>query len=141
MRKLSLVVLLASTLASFFASAADLVATEVWSRASIPGAPNGVAYGKFGNESTTAVTIVGVATDVARAAEIHEHVVVGEQLRMRRVPELTITANNSAEFKPGGLHFMLFGLKAPLQAQERFQLTLRFSDGAEQHIEVIVREN
>jgi len=35
-------------------------------------------------------------------------------------------AGGSAEFKPGGMHIMLVGLKQPLKAGDSFPLTLAF---------------
>ena len=47
--------------------------------------------------------------------------------RMRMVHSLDVPAGAEVKLAPGGNHIMLEGLKAPLAAGERFQLTLRFA--------------
>ena len=47
-------------------------------------------------------------------------------------------SGKTVELKPGGLHIMLVGLKAPLKAGERFAMKLRFEKAGEVTIDVPV---
>ena len=47
-------------------------------------------------------------------------------MRMRAAGPQTIPAGGALQMKPGGMHIMLTGLKAPLKAGQRLPLTLRF---------------
>jgi len=48
-------------------------------------------------------------------------------MKMRALPQLELKAGQKLEMKPGaGAHIMLFGLKKPLVAGDKFPLTLTF---------------
>ena len=62
----------------------------------------------------------------------------GDVMRMREVNAIDLPAGKTVELKPGGLHIMLVGLKAPLKAGERFAMKLRFEKAGEVTIDVPV---
>ena len=45
---------------------------------------------------------------------------------MRAVPGIAVAAGQAVAMKPGGLHLMLTGLRAPLRPGNKLPLTLRF---------------
>ena len=47
-------------------------------------------------------------------------------LAMRPLPSVSIPAGGAFEFAPGGAHFMLMELSAPLEAGASFPMTLHF---------------
>ncbi|MGM0630050.1 MAG: copper chaperone PCu(A)C [Pseudomonadota bacterium] len=121
------------------AFANSLTVTDAWARASIPGTENGAAYATFENAGNEAVTITHVSSDVSRVAEVHRHVMSGDVMKMEAVESLSLDPNEVIKFQPGGYHFMLFGLNAPLKTEERFSLTLHFESGSSQEIEILVK--
>jgi copper(I)-binding protein len=48
-------------------------------------------------------------------------------MKMRPVPSVALDTGKPVTLKPGGLHVMLMGLKAPLKAGDSFPLTLTFT--------------
>lgn len=116
-------------LLSVSVQAAQVEVTQAWVKPTIPGTVNGAGYMVVRNHGDQAVTLIGIKTDAARAAEVHQHV-TGEDgmMRMRRVPELVIDANESVTFQPGGYHVMFFGVKIPFKVGEEVAFELQFAD-------------
>lgn len=117
---------------------ATLIVTQPWSRATPPGAPIGVAYLEIANKGP-ADTLVRLESPVARDVQVHASYSEGGMMRMRPVATLEIPAQGHVQFKPGGLHLMLIGLKQPLKEGERIGLTLVFQNAGPVHVEVIVQ--
>ena len=57
---------------------------------------------------------------------------------MRPVAEIQVKPGETVVLKPGALHLMLVGLKAPLREGERFPVILRFARAGEVTIQVSV---
>jgi hypothetical protein len=76
---------------------------------------------------------------VASVVELHTHTADGGVMRMRQVEAIDVTGGTTTQLRPGGLHIMLIGLKAPLKEGTRFPLTLKFEKAGEVALEVAVR--
>src|SRR5690554_6504583 len=100
-------VLLAGLSAIPALSVADVMAHDPWLRESVPGAANGAGFMVLHNPGNTPVSLVGARTDAAQRAEIHEHVMVGEMMRMQQIEELVVPAGGQVVLQPGGYHLML----------------------------------
>lgn len=120
---------------------ADLHIIHPWARALPPVAPTGAAYLTIENRGTVADTLTEVSTPVAGHAEIHEHIHQDGLMKMQQIDGLPLPAGDSVNFKPGGYHIMLFNLKQPLVAGERFPLTLHFQQAGQLDVEVAVEED
>ncbi|HXF45826.1 MAG TPA: copper chaperone PCu(A)C [Burkholderiaceae bacterium] len=116
----------------------DLTIEDAWARASAGGQTSGAAYLKIKNAGA-ADKLLSASAPVANAVELHTHLMDGTTMRMRKVEAIDVTGGGTTELKPGGLHVMLIGLKAPLKAGEKFPLTLKFERGGEVKVEVEVR--
>jgi hypothetical protein len=77
-----------------------------------------------GNEADQ---LIGATSPVAATVELHTHVMEGDVMRMRPVKAIEVNAGEPAVLKPGGLHVMLIGLRAPLKQGASFPLTLTFA--------------
>src|SRR5207302_11463713 len=86
----------------------------------------GVAYLTIVNTGTADDRLIAAATPVAEKAEPHSTVTENGVMKMRPVQAVDVKAGGKAELKPGGLHLMLTGLKAPLKEGGTFPLTLTF---------------
>lgn len=60
-------------------------------------------------------------------------------MKMRPVTSVELLPGKKVEFKPGGLHVMLIGLKQPLKQGAHFPLTLRFAHTPPVTVEVVVQ--
>lgn len=143
--------MLRKTLSSFFCAAllscsavaheyelGDLYIDHPWARALPPVVPSGAAYLQIENRGDATHTLVAARSPVADKVEVHEHVHADGLMKMQQVEQLTIGAGEKIIFEPGGYHLMMFGLKQPLIAGERFPLTLVFDNAGSIEIEVMI---
>lgn len=119
---------------------ADLHIQHPWSRALPPVAPTGAAYMVIENRGDAADTLKDATTPIAGHTELHEHVHQGDLMKMQRVDSVQIAPGEQVAFTPGGYHVMLFELKEPLVAGNRYPMTLTFEHAGEIEVEVHVSE-
>ncbi len=100
-------------------------------RSTVAGQAAGGGYLKLTNKGAAADRLLGASAPVAAAVELHTMRMDGNVMRMNAVPAIELPAGQTVELKPGGLHLMFMGLKAPLKAGEGFPLTLRFEKAGE----------
>jgi len=99
----------------------------------------GAAY--FTVESRGAADrLVSAASPAAEKVELHSMTMDGTIMRMRQVEGIDVPAGGKAVLQSGGLHVMLFGLKAPLKEGDRFPLTLAFAKAGKIEVEVVVEK-
>ena len=136
------IVMTASSLLFSAASAADgPMIMEAWARPSIGSAGNSAAYMKVMNHGDAADRLVDAKSDVARKTELHTHIMEDNVAKMRRVEGgVEVPAKGNVEFKPGGLHVMLIGLKSKLAEGDSFPLTLVFEKKGEVVVDVKVQK-
>ncbi len=118
----------------------DLHIMAPWSRPLPAVSVNGAAYMTLMNMGSEADKLVAVSTPAAKKAEIHNHVMEGGLMKMRRVENITIAPGASTVLEPGGLHVMLMGLTEPLVEGKSFPLTLQFQRAGSVEVEVMVSE-
>ncbi|MEO6032900.1 MAG: copper chaperone PCu(A)C [Burkholderiaceae bacterium] len=109
-----------------------------YARATAPGQPNGGAYLKLVNTGTAGDRLMSVNADVARSVELHSMSMQGDVMHMRQVEAVEVPAGKTVDLKPGGLHVMLLGLKAPLKEGEKFPIKLTFEKAGELTVTVNV---
>lgn len=127
--------------AAFGGGAADQVSlSDPYARAAAPGQPNGVVYLGLANVSDQAHSLVGAESDAAETVELHDHLMEGGMMKMRRVQRIELPPGSALSLEPGGLHLMLIGLKRQLEPDQRIGLTLIFEDGTRTHASVPVRQ-
>ena len=81
-------------------------------RAMAPGQNSTAAYCDIINTGPTDVIVTGAATcGPDLRVELHETRMHNGRMRMRRIPELTIAAGETATLRPGGMHWMLMGMQ------------------------------
>jgi copper(I)-binding protein len=129
--------------ASFATSAQELKSGSLtlidpWARATVTGQGSGAAYLTIRNDGGTD-RIVSASAPVSNVVELHTHTLDGGVMRMRQVDAIDVTGGTTTQLKPGGLHIMLIGLKAPLKAGDSFPLTLKFEKAGEVKLDVKIR--
>ncbi|MNQ68761.1 hypothetical protein D3C85_833250 [compost metagenome] len=151
MLKLSLVkqslLLAALLLPACFANAheytvGDLQIAHPWSQELPPNAPNVAAYFVIQNHGKTADRLLSVASPIAGKAELHEHVMQNDLMKMQQVPSVDIPAGGTVTFAPMAYHVMLLELKdrSLLTDGKRFALTLHFEKSGDVTVEVAVQK-
>jgi hypothetical protein len=124
-------------------ASAQVDITDAWVRATVQGQK---ATGAFMNlTAKTDSRLVGVKTDAAAVAEIHEMKMEKDVMRMKRVSVLPLPAGKTVSLKPGSYHVMLMGLKEPLPLDSHVQLTLMFEDAkgvkSQQELHLMTTQN
>lgn len=122
-------------------SLGDLHIAQPWSREMPPSAPTAAAYFVVHNQGARADRLLGAETPVAGKAQLHQHLNRDGLMKMEHVPAVEIPAGGEAAFAPMGYHVMLFDLKRPLRAGDRFPLTLHFEQAGDVTLEVAVQKD
>jgi copper(I)-binding protein len=126
---LILTMMLAGSMASMGheIKAGDLLLTDLWCRATPPGAKVGAAYLTIENKGTAADRLVGLSSPASGQAEVHEMSMANGVMTMRPVTGgVALPPGKKVTLSPGGYHIMLTGLKAPLKEGEMLHVTLKF---------------
>jgi len=125
--KRPLFALLAAAL--FSASAfAQVTVSEPWVRATVPAQKATGAFMRL--QSPAPARLVGVQTEVAGRAELHEMAMDGQTMRMRKVEGIELPAGKPVNLASGGYHVMLFDLKRQVKEGESVAITLTIQDAA-----------
>lgn len=130
---------LATSLAAPPALADGLSVTNAWSRSTPEVAKVGVVYFTLANDTKKSDRLLKLSTPVAQKAEVHRTEVLDGIARMREVAVLHVDAGQTLEFKPGGMHVMLTGLRKPLVAGTTYELDLLFEVAGARKVRVSVR--
>jgi copper(I)-binding protein len=72
--------------------------------------------------------LVRASTTAAQAVEMHRSSVEDGVARMRRIDALAFKQQETVAFEPGGTHFMLIGLRAPLADGQQLPFELEFKN-------------
>ena len=126
--------------ASVFAheyQAGGLTIGHPYARPTAPSQPTGGGYLKLVNKGP-ADRLLSASAPIASGVEMHSMGMEGDVMRMREVDAIDVPAGKTVELKPGGLHLMFVGLKAPLAAGQRFPLKLKFEKAGEVAVDVVV---
>lgn len=109
-----------------------------YARASVPGQVAGGGYLSLDNRGAGADRLLSASADVSQSVQLHSMAMEGDVMRMRQVEGIELPAGQKVELKPGGLHIMFVGLKAPLKAGDKFPMTLKFEKAGEVKVQVSV---
>jgi copper(I)-binding protein len=108
-------------------------------RAMPPGQPNTAAFLSLSNKSDQAIELISASTSIANKAEYHSHTKDSKGvMRMAKEDRIKIAAGQTFEFKTGGYHIMIMGLKKALKPGETVQITLTDSKGKNYPLELPV---
>ncbi|MBN2753193.1 MAG: copper chaperone PCu(A)C [Rhodospirillaceae bacterium] len=117
----------------------SLTVSRVWARASAGMARAGAAFMIIDNSGPETDALIAASAPVSAVVELHTHVNDGGMMRMRQVDRITVPAQGRTELKPGGLHVMFIGLKAPLVEDTHFDLSLVFEKAGRIVVPVTVK--
>lgn len=132
---LSTVLLLTSHLA-----AAEVNVDGAYVRAVPPGQMNSAAFMQLGNNDNQDLSLIAATSDAAKNVELHTHTQDNGVMRMRQISEIKLPSKQQVTLQPGGMHIMMIGLTRNLIVGENISLSLTFSDGSQQSLQVPVKE-
>ena len=111
--------------------AGDLTLSDLAVRASIGAVPTSAAYLTITNTGAKPDRLVSASCACARSVMIHVTDMSGGMASMKSMGAVTVPANGSVALKPGGMHLMVMGLKAPLKDGGMQEFTLHFERAGE----------
>ena len=140
-------VLAALLLPACFANAHEYKVGELeiahpWSQELPPNAPTVAAYFVIHNQGKTADRLLSVDSPIAPEAQLHEHVMQGDLMKMQQVPSVAIPAGGNVTFAPMAYHVMLLNPtdRNLLSDGKRFPLTMHFEKAGDVTVEVAVQK-
>ncbi|MBP5957452.1 copper chaperone PCu(A)C [Pseudomonas anatoliensis] len=141
------IVIAALLLPACFAHAHEYKAGELeiahpWSQELPPNAPTVAAYFVIHNTGKTADRLLSVDSPIAPEAQLHEHVMQGDLMKMQQVPSVDIPAGGNVTFAPMAYHVMLLNPteRSLLSDGKRFPLTMHFEKAGDVTVEVAVQK-
>jgi len=121
-----------------FASEIDM--ENAWIREAPPVSHVQAGYVTFINNQTTELTLVEASSAAFKSIEFHKTVEENGAFKMFYFPSITIPHDKPVDFKPGGLHLMLFNPVKPLHAGEKVDITFKFKNGLSTTTQFIVKK-
>lgn len=107
--------------------AGDVHIDKAWTRATPANAMAGGAFVTLTNKGDEVDRLVGAASDIAKAVEVHEMSVTDGVMKMQQLVDgLVIEPGQTVELKPGSFHLMMIGLQRPIVQDEMITITLQF---------------
>ncbi|WGW03675.1 copper chaperone PCu(A)C [Tropicibacter oceani] len=119
---------------------ADIIITDAYARAAMPGAKTGAAFMVIGNDGAEADRLIDARSDIAARVELHTHIANSEGvMQMVHVEEgFEIPAEGQHLLARGGDHVMFMGLSQSLVQGESVKVTLVFEKAGEIEVEIPV---
>lgn len=119
---------LAGAVFSTAAWAQPVTAAAAWLRSTVAGQQTTAAYVELSVSVNVreSVRLLGASTPLAGTTELHQMMMDGGVMKMRRLSFLELPAGKTLALRPGSYHFMLLDLKRPLQPGEHIPLSLYF---------------
>ncbi len=118
------------------AAGAQVVVSDAWVRATVPGQHTAGAFMQL--QSAVDARIVGASSSIAKVVEIHEMKLDGGVMKMRAVETLALPAGRPVTLSPGGYHVMMMGIAQPLREGDRVPLTFVVEDKSGRRHDVAV---
>ncbi|CAH0991453.1 hypothetical protein SIN8267_01559 [Sinobacterium norvegicum] len=131
-------VALGLSLMSTTVMAGSIDVSEAYVREVIPGQVNSAAFMSLANSGDADKVLVSINSNAAERVELHQHIHQQNNMRMEQVERVVIPAGEQFEFSPGGYHVMFIGVTSSLRAGENVEMSLQFSDGSAQQIDLPV---
>ncbi len=117
--------------------AASVEIVQPYARSTAAGQAMSSAYLSIRNGGSVD-KLLSASTPVAAVVELHSMSMDGNVMRMRQIAAVDLPAGQAVEWKPGGLHLMLMGLKQPRVVGSNFEMTLVFEKAGPVKVQVEV---
>lgn len=93
-----------------------------------PSSKTTVMFLTFKNDGNSDQKVLNVKSSISDDIELHNMIMENGMMKMRATNEILVPKNSSVELKPGGLHVMIFNLKAPLKENEQHEFSIELSN-------------
>ncbi|WP_085343657.1 copper chaperone PCu(A)C [Vibrio sp. ArtGut-C1] len=136
---------LIAVIASPLSLAHDYEAGEIhidhpWSREAPPNAPVIGGFFQLTNHGNSEDALIAAESPIAGHVEIHTHKKEDGVMKMIKIDEVRVPANDSVLFKPSSFHLMIFNPTQALKEGDRFPMTLTFKNAGKVEVEMAVEK-
>jgi len=127
MKKVIIFILVSAFILSACGAKEGIEVSNAWARTSMQGM-NSAVYFVIQNHEAETDELIGAASDVADAVEVHESKMENGVMMMNHIESVMLEPSVKVEFMPGGYHVMMIGLKQDLNAGDEIKVTLQFKN-------------
>lgn len=120
-------------------NAEPIVMSDLWIRATPPGASTAAAYLYIRNTGGDD-RLLAVRSDDALSVEIHATSEQSGMMRMSRLDSLAVPAGSDVQLGPGGYHLMLIDVSTTFVPGESVAMTLMFEKAGARDVIFTVRD-
>ena len=117
----------------------DIEIGHIWTHATAPGMTTAAIYVPLLNIGKQSDILLGASSDLAEKIEIYQSTNDNGIMKNAEADSITLEPNKPVSFRPGGLHFMVFGLKRQLKEGEMFPITIQFKNAGTAKVDVMVQ--
>ncbi len=139
MKRFLMVCLIATIAMSACSAPGDIEVHQAWVRPTAQG-ENAAVYITLHNHTSEGDELIGVSSNVADVAEIHESKMENDVMQMNMISSLPLAADQEIVFEPGGYHIMLIGVKQELVLGEHIGIVLHFKNHEDIVVEVHIED-
>ncbi|HHF3017048.1 TPA: copper chaperone PCu(A)C [Vibrio diabolicus] len=111
-----------------------------WSREAPPNAPVIGGFFQLTNHGDSEDALIAAESPIAGHVEIHTHKKEDGVMKMIKIDEVHVPANDSVLFKPGSFHLMIFNPTQALKEGDRFPMTFTFKNAGKVEVEMAVEK-
>ena len=137
---LALILALGLTACATGSSGPQISVDDAWARPVPAAGGNGAVFMRLVNSGDEADQLVGGASPMAGAVEVHRTIMEEGVMKMEHIPGLEIPPKGEVLLKPGDYHVMLIDVGHSLAPGDTLPITLRFEKSGEMEMDVEVRE-
>jgi hypothetical protein len=121
------------------AAADNIVVSDLWIRATPPGARTAAAYLYISNKGDND-RLLEIRSERARSVEIHATQEQSGMMRMSRLDSLAVPADSDLQLGPGGFHLMLVEISDTFVPGDSVLVTLIFEKAGAMDVHFAVRD-
>ena len=116
----------------------DIEIGHIWARATAAGMTTAAVYVPLLNTGKEPDKLIGASSDLADKIEIHQDSNENDIAKMQKLNEITLEPGKPVSLRPGGMHFMVIGLKKQLKEGEMFPMTLQFEKAGTAKVDAMI---
>lgn len=132
------VLALAAVLAACGGNSSGMDVSQVWARPGFAGG-NSAVYFNVANNTGVEDRLLSASSQAADAVELHMSKMEGGVMQMEMQSQVPLPVGDT-EFKPGGLHIMLIGLRQDLNPGDSIEVNLDFAESPDLILVVPVQQ-